>query len=274
MNAASTPIAVTSAITSPSINHRHILAIINTERPGPRILDVGCGAGQLCPYLSVELPRLSGLAVDVSGIDVDGVGFDKETGFFPASARLIKPTDHWPFQDGSIDCVISNQVLEHVKDIDFFFGQAARVIRDGGISVHVFPLKSVFWEAHINQPFAHWILNHDLAVAYSKLWSRLGVGDRKRRGMTHEEFALDSADATFNYCFYRSYHDSLLAAQRAGLRASMRYTVDYYVAKLRSIAGLEPRVIYKRRPIETIPARMLSLISGVTLFLEKTNIHR
>lgn len=264
---------VKEAIPAASITHLHILSIINTERPGPRILDVGCGSGKLTRYLAAELERLTGTETQVEGLDVTGTGFDLIPGFFGRDVRIIRDTDPWPYASEYFDCVISNQVVEHVKDLDFFLSQVARVLRPGGISVHLFPLRNVLWEDHVKQPFAHWISNHDFAKVYTLFWSHLGVGNRNSKRLSHAQFSDDVPDSLFYYCFYRSYQEVIRAAKYAGLRISLRYSTEFYIAKMRSLIGLRPRFLYRRRLLETIPARVLSFVSCITLFLEKTNVH-
>lgn len=45
---------------------------------------------------------------------------------------------HMPFPDGSFDLVISNATLEHVHDLEQFFGECARVTSPGGVSYHAY----------------------------------------------------------------------------------------------------------------------------------------
>jgi len=40
-----------------------------------------------------------------------------------------------PFADGAFDLVVSGLVLEHIPDLDGFFGEARRVVRSGGRAV-------------------------------------------------------------------------------------------------------------------------------------------
>lgn len=277
-------------LTPLSITHKNILSVINTERPGTRILDVGCGAGRLISYFDHELYRLTGVRYEILGVDVDAVDFDnvlpglqaavellnhENPGInWAARIKLMAVAQAWPVPDGSMDCIVSNQVLEHVKDIGFFFAHIAAKLREGGISVNVFPLKNVLWEAHMGQPFAHWITNWDLASSYMRWVSHLGLGYQKQRKMSHAEFAEDAADSLLYHCFYRSYLEMIRAAKMAGLRASLRYTAGFFISKLRSVMRMSPRFVYRRGLFETLAGRILSCASSVTLFLEKRNITR
>jgi SAM-dependent methyltransferase len=64
--------------------------------------------------------------------------------------RLFPITDydgrHIPFPDASFDVVFSSNVLEHVRDLDQLEGEIKRVLRPGGICVHVLPThRWRFW---------------------------------------------------------------------------------------------------------------------------------
>ena len=48
---------------------------------------------------------------------------------------------HIPVADGSIDIVSTRSVLEHLPDNKAFFEECRRILKDGGVLVHVFPLK-------------------------------------------------------------------------------------------------------------------------------------
>ncbi|HCX30511.1 MAG TPA: hypothetical protein DHU55_12210, partial [Blastocatellia bacterium] len=51
----------------------------------------------------------------------------------------IKPTGELPSADGSFDCVLSSQVLEHVTDPQLYLREAFRVLKAGGsliVSTH------------------------------------------------------------------------------------------------------------------------------------------
>lgn len=80
-----------------------------------QVLDFGCGA---MPYRAF---------VERHGADY--VGADFEAG---AMVR-IDANGRLPVADGSMDAVISVQVLEHVRDLDLYLAEAARVLKKGGV---------------------------------------------------------------------------------------------------------------------------------------------
>ncbi len=286
-----------------SITHQHILAVINTETAesaghGPvRILDAGCGSGALMAYLSRALPALRpGIRWEVSGFDVHDHGVQQE-GFMDTTLDTLRSAvpgvewqervacigteDAWPYPDGHFDIVISNQVLEHVRDHARFFRENARVLREGGFAVHLFPLGHYLYETHLNLPMVHWIGDHDLLFRYIRLLSRLGLGkyreSRRRSGVSLDEYAERHADYMTHYTSYISYGEALRLARGAGLRASYRHTPRFYSAKLRSLLRLAPRLGYPRHRsgvADRLATEVLKHVSCVTLFLEKKETYR
>jgi SAM-dependent methyltransferase len=92
-------------------------------QPGERILDLGCGDGQLTA-------RLLTTGADVVGVDASvamvaaargrGIAADE------ASAEAL------PYADASFDAVFSNAALHWVRDQDAMMAEVHRVLRPGG----------------------------------------------------------------------------------------------------------------------------------------------
>src|SRR5215207_6780301 len=81
------------------------------------VLDVGCGSK---PYQSVLAPYAShhlGVAA-VGGPSVD----------------VVAPAESLPFDDGTFDCVLSTQVLEHVANPTEAVAEIRRMLRPGGVA--------------------------------------------------------------------------------------------------------------------------------------------
>lgn len=296
--------ATTGGAAPSSITHLHLLSAVHTEllesapsgRP-VRVLDVGCGRGVMLAYLQEQLADLFGDAeVEVHGMDVIDHGV-QDDGFFEATTELLTARlpdvawhdrlravgvqDPWPYDDGSFDVIVSNQVLEHVDDHARFFAEIRRTLRDGGVSVHLFPLRDCWFEGHLLLPVAHRILDWDLRAAWIRSLSRLGLGKfpghHRRSGVGLDEYVERHADYVQYYTSYISYRDALDTARSAGLRATFRYTSGFYSQKLRSLAGRPPRLVYRRRRsalADWWATFVLKRISSVTLVLTKRESYR
>lgn len=104
-----------------------------------RILDVGCGIG-------TYVERLSQLSSQVHGIDVDRqrIRAGRERGL----SLLAGTAEELPFDDDSIDVVLLNEVIEHVRDDRQALKDAFRVLRPGGDLVIFAPNRLYPFETH------------------------------------------------------------------------------------------------------------------------------
>lgn len=270
-----------------STTHEHLLSVVVTEAARfpegstVRVLDAGCGHGDLMTFLNAQLPRLRpGLRFEVRGFEVTDHGRPNDRRLRP-DIDCISVRDPWPYADESFDVVVSNQVLEHVDDPSQFFQQLQRVLRTGGFSAHLFPLKHCFWEGHLHLPLAHRIRNRDLLRAYIRLASRFGLGrfgDHSRAlGTPLELFAEQHADFILFFTRYLSYRQALDLAQAHQLRGTFRYTGEYYgrVIRKKLFRRAPP---YRYNPRRSALADWLAVMFwrhaiGVTLFLEKKNTY-
>jgi SAM-dependent methyltransferase len=105
------------------------------------VLDDGCGIG-------TYVRHLSGLARAVYGID-----YERER-VLEASRRLEHPRvlcaagEHLPFASRSFDLVLSNEVIEHVRDDHMAVAEMVRVLRPGGRAVIFCPNRWYPVEQH------------------------------------------------------------------------------------------------------------------------------
>lgn len=90
-----------------------------------RILDIGCGTGKLARDMKLSFPQSLVFGLDISPQMVrhaDSKGIDS----------LVGNALHLPFQEESIDLIVSNAVYQWVIPLEQAFQEALRILRRGG----------------------------------------------------------------------------------------------------------------------------------------------
>ena len=181
-------------------------------RPGAKILDFGCGAGEV-----VAAGRAAGL--DMLGADAFYGGSEarleaERAGRLGTSIYEIRE-GRLPFEDGFFDLVTNNQVLEHVADLEAVLQEIHRVLKPGGTVLSIFPARDVFREGHIGIPFAHWFPKASrLRFLYVLILRSAGLGKWKQQAPTRRQWARDKLQWLDSYTHYRPRGEILSAFRR------------------------------------------------------------
>jgi SAM-dependent methyltransferase len=101
------------------------------ERPGA-LLDLGCGDGAF--LLAAAPGRIISVGLDLSA---EAVALATRAGL-TAEAHDFS-SEPLPFSDGTFELVTCLDVIEHVFDIRFMLGEAARVLVPGGLMIIATP---------------------------------------------------------------------------------------------------------------------------------------
>ncbi len=101
--------------------------------PGQLVIDLGAGRGgehvdDSIPYRR-KLRDLRGDGRHVIGLDVDEAVL---VNAFIDEAKVISPEAPLPVHSNSVDVIVSDYVLEHVENPDFFVAEVFRVLKPGG----------------------------------------------------------------------------------------------------------------------------------------------
>jgi SAM-dependent methyltransferase len=158
--------------------HQNLLRELgHTLEPGARVLDFGCGAGNM-----VE---------EYCAAGYEAFGCDLRLGSESERLRLIDAETHLlPFADNNFDFVFSDQVLEHVQDHALAFAEIKRVMKPGAISLHIFPAKLKPTESHVLVPLGGLIQTR----WWLTLWAALGARNSFQKGKSFREVVELNSD--------------------------------------------------------------------------------
>jgi SAM-dependent methyltransferase len=181
--------------------------------PSARILDFGAGAGRHVG----EQVHLSHEAGSV------------ETAFL----RRVEPPDYvLPFVDEDFDFVYSTSVMEHVLDPGSALAEIARVLRPGGLSIHVFPARWRPIEPHMLVPFGGRFQSFTLM----RMWARLGIRNSFQRGLPATTTALANTQYAKTGISYPTATEWELRA--AALFSAVEWSEPAYIRGSRHVSRL------------------------------------
>ncbi|MCL6543642.1 MAG: methyltransferase domain-containing protein [Bryobacteraceae bacterium] len=219
------------------VTNRFILDFIQRAagaRPGARILDFGCGAGEL-----VAEGRRRGL--EVFGADVFYSGSRARqraaaTGLLGSHVLEIEG-GQLPFPADFFHVITNNQVMEHVTDLEGTLRELHRVLHPDGLMLSIFPSQDVFREGHIGIPFAHWFPRDSrLRYPYTLVLRSLGFGYWKQEAATRRQWVQDKLRWLDLYTVYRS-RAEIFAAFGKFFRTETR-ELEYIRYRMKATPGL------------------------------------
>lgn len=113
-------------------------------------VDLGAGSGS-----DLLVVRQSHPGAKLFGVESWPANQEKlrAEGITPLALDLER--DRLPFDDSSVDLIVTNQTLEHVKEIFWILHEATRVLAPGGRLSSEYPI----WRRHTTASSWHWGAN-------------------------------------------------------------------------------------------------------------------
>jgi ubiquinone/menaquinone biosynthesis C-methylase UbiE len=195
--------------------HKRTLQYIETYRKennllkkDMNILDWGCGRGRETLWLRENGYNAYGVDIDEKPIN-NGIALFKAYGYDPLVLSLITLNNKTKFPENYFHFTYSNQVFEHVSNIESVANEIRRITRNNGAGFHVFPAHKCIQEGHLFMPFVHWLPKNKLRkyfisfyVIFGKepFWPALDKSNIKNKINTYYQYSI-------NKTFYRKYSD-------------------------------------------------------------------
>ena len=171
-----------------------------------KVLDWGCGRGRFVLWLREK-------GFDAYGVDIDpepianGLVLFEQKGYHNAPLTLLTPEGHTVYSNGYFNYVMTDNVLEHVSDIDKVIAELSRLTAKNGAGYHIFPAQRQFIEGHLFMPIVHWLPKGAVRKALIRLCVRAG---RDPKWKEVEDSSLDEKTEVYyrystDHIFYRPF---------------------------------------------------------------------
>ena len=244
-------------------NHSFVLSCIRDMEGADKVLDFGCGKGELVSILREN--NVGAYGADTydgmySGWLDDAVAANDGHIFKIKNGRI-------PVNDRSFDVVIANQVMEHIPDPIGAFSEIYRVLKPGGRFLCLFPVKQTIFEPHAKLYFIHYLPKNGVyRKIYIYVFLLLGLGHRKKE-MSLVENSGFVAQTLRDYCFHHNKNEVYrILAHLFGSRIKPIHTQYINHRLLKKSVQLRP----DGWGIFSIIKASISLLrSGVCFYIEK-----
>jgi len=134
---------------------------------GKIVLDYGCGTGYGSKDIAADAHRIDAVDVSPEAIEFAQTHYQAPN----LCLSVIAANKPLPFQDEIFDVVLSFQVIEHVKDDDFYISEAKRVLKPNGTLILITPDRKnrlFSWQ----QPWNRWHIREYSEKSLQKLVSK------------------------------------------------------------------------------------------------------
>ena len=189
------------------------------------VLELGSGTGYMIEKIRKRYPKVQGLEVSGSAyeyIDPDITVYDGKC---------------LPFKDGSFDIIFSSHVLEHVPHIGDYLEETARILKPGGVAIHIIP--SSLWRFLTSVMHYPALIKMIFSVKLNNRMQQIKTETKQRGWMEMLKFSLVAPRhgeygnvITENYYFSRQHWGKLFSKSSLSLVESHGIGLVYCVRDL------------------------------------------
>ena len=219
------------------------------EKKEMRILDWGCGRG-------LTVYRLREWGYESYGAEIssqslgNGRSLGRQRGLnVERILSLLDEAGRAQYPDGFFHFVMSDQVFEHIADVDQVAREIERITAAGGGGVHIYPAPRQLVEGHLKMPMVHWLPKNRLRRFLIHLFVLFGVEAKlpAHEGKGISERAAQFYDYSVKRTFYRGRAEVESSFRTAGLNAEYETINSHRVRHHRLLGRLARRPLL--RPI-------------------------
>lgn len=186
---------------------KHYCNNLNLKKKDINILDWGCGRGRAVLWLRE-------MGYNAFGVDIDpepikkGICLIKKKGYNESILKLINLDEKTQFPDNFFHFSFSNQVFEHVKNLNSIALELFRITKKRGIGFHIFPAQKCFIEPHLKMPIIHWFPKKKIRKYLILANLKLGIEPRWKE---LEEYSnSDKLEKYFAYSINNTFYRKIL----------------------------------------------------------------
>lgn len=186
---------------------------------GMNILDWGCGRGREVLWLRERGYNARGVDIDALIIE-NGMDLFKKKGHGESTLRLIQADGKTDFPDGIFHLIYSNQVFEHIQDLESVAAEMYRITAKKGWGFHIYPARLYWIEPHFRMPLVHWLPKNKLREWAIRSYVRIGREPhwKELEGRSARDKAAVYIDYSMTKTAYRSYRSVKRTLVDAGFK--------------------------------------------------------
>ena len=176
----------------------------NLKKSNMNILDWGCGRGRAVLWLRAHGYNAFGTDSDpepirdcrdlflARGLDADSV------------LSILENGEEKVFPDAFFNLSFSEEVFEHVKDIERVATNLKRITVSDGAGIHFYPAHKRVMETHLYMPCVHWLPKNMVRKIYIYISLLLGRGPKWKQ--LEDKTKWEQAQAYYEYIIDKTYY--------------------------------------------------------------------
>lgn len=202
-----------------------------------KILDWGCGRGRFVLWLREHGMQAYGVDIDPEPIQ-NGLSLFHIKGYPEKSLSVLSPEGQAAFPDGFFDFIMTDNVIEHVSQIEKVTAEISRLTAKGGGGYHIFPAQRQFIEGHLFMPFVHWVPEGKFRKALIGFFVHLGKEPhwKELRNVSLNEKVGAYYKYSTDHIFYRPFQSHKKRFENEGFTVQFR-TIDNPAVARNKILG-------------------------------------